>query len=97
MAVEQRDQGRRGGWGLKDTLDELAYLTRSAGARVVGRVSQRADRLTPTYVGKGKLKELVEMLYDRKADVVIFDDELTPPSSATWKKPWPPRSSTAPP
>ena len=63
---------------MEDTLSELAYLTRSAGAQVVGRISQRSDRLTPTYVGKGKLKELTESVYDLKADVVIFDDELTP-------------------
>ncbi len=63
---------------MEDTLSELAYLTRSAGAQVVGRISQRADRLTPTYVGKGKLRELTESVYDLKAGVVIFDDELTP-------------------
>ena len=56
----------------------MAYLARSAGAHVVGQISQKADRLTPTYLGKGKLEELVDLVYEREADVVIFDDELTP-------------------
>ncbi len=45
---------------------------------VVGQVSQRADRLTQTYVGKGKLEELKDVLDREKAQVAIFDDELTP-------------------
>ena len=65
-------------WELEDTLDELAYLTDAAGAVEVGRVTQRSDRLTPTYVGKGKLQEVQDMVSDEKADTVIFDDELTP-------------------
>ncbi len=56
----------------------MAYLTNAAGAQVIGEVTQRAERFTPTYVGKGKLQELRELSYDKKADVVIFDDELTP-------------------
>ena len=56
----------------------MAYLARSAGAHVVGQISQKAGRLTPTYLGKGKLEELVDLVYEREADVVIFDDELTP-------------------
>ena len=56
----------------------MAYLARSAGAHVVDQISQKADRLTPTYLGKGKLEELVDLVYEREADVVIFDDELTP-------------------
>ena len=65
-------------WGLNDTLDELRYLTRSAGAEVIAAVAQRADRITPTYLGKGKLAELQELLADHRPDVVICDDELTP-------------------
>ncbi len=63
---------------MDDTLEELAYLTRAAGAQVSGQVTQRADRLTPTYVGKGKLQEVQEMVAERDAKTVIFDDELTP-------------------
>ena len=65
-------------WSLDDTLNELDYLARTAGARVVGRVTQRADRFSHTYMGKGKLQELNEKVDQRQAEVVIFDDELTP-------------------
>ena len=63
---------------MEDTLAELAYLARTAGAEVAGTVTQRANRLTSTYVGKGKLEEIQEMVSETNADVVIFDDELTP-------------------
>ena len=59
-------------------MDELAYLARTAGAEVVGRITQRSDRLTPTYVGKGKVEEIKDSVEELGAQVVIFDDELTP-------------------
>ncbi len=76
MAVELK--GRNQLWALEDTLGELRHLTESAGADVVGIVHQRAERLTPTYIGKGKLDELRELIEQQSASVVIFDDELTP-------------------
>ncbi len=76
VAVEIK--GRDDLWTLEDTLGELRHLTESAGAEVVGIVHQRADRLTPTYVGKGKLEELRDIVRERSADVVVFDEELTP-------------------
>ena len=76
VAVELRSGDHL--WNLKDTLNELTYLTNAAGATVVGEVTQRADRFTSTYVGKGKLEELQEQAKEKQADVVIFDDELTP-------------------
>lgn len=66
-------------WSLEDTLSELAYLADTAGAQVVGKVTQRAERFSHTYVGKGKLHELIGLVEQNQADVVIFDDELTPP------------------
>jgi len=65
-------------WSLEDTLTELEYLANTAGAEVVGSVTQRANRLGSTYVGSGKVEEIREMMEDLNADVVIFDDELTP-------------------
>ena len=76
MAVEVK--GRDQLWTLDDTLGELRHLTESAGAEVVATVQQRSDRLTPTYIGKGKLEELHELIEEKSASVVIFDDELTP-------------------
>ena len=65
-------------WSLEETLAELEYLANTAGAVVVGAVTQRANRLGPTYVGSGKVEEIREMVADLEADTVIFDDELTP-------------------
>jgi GTP-binding protein HflX len=54
-------------------------LATTAGARVVAEVVQRRDRPDPaTYIGKGKLDELRETALAEHADVVIFDDELSP-------------------
>ena len=77
VAAEVRQRGEIL-WGMEDSLIELDYLARSAGAEVVGIIRQRAERFTPTYVGKGKLQELQELLEEERPDVVICDDELTP-------------------
>ena len=76
VAVEQRRGNNL--WSLDDTLNELDYLARTAGAIVVDRITQRSERLGPTYVGKGKVLEISEKVEEHDADVVIFDDELTP-------------------
>ena len=76
VAVELKGRGEL--WSLDDSLGELRHLAESAGAEVVGTISQRSDRLTPTYVGRGKLDELRDMVRELSADVVVFDDELTP-------------------
>ncbi|MDA0262589.1 MAG: GTPase HflX [Chloroflexi bacterium] len=65
-------------WSLDETLAELEYLANTAGAVVVGAVTQRANRLGPTYVGSGKVDEIREMVAEFDADTVIFDDELNP-------------------
>ena len=65
-------------WSLDDTLAELEYLANTAGAQVVGNVTQRANRLGSTYVGSGKVDEIRDIMAELEADVVIFDDELTP-------------------
>ena len=68
---------------LTDTTDksiaELAELAKTAGAEVLGSMVQNKDRIeNGTYMGEGKLKELKEMAQNMGADLVIFDDELTP-------------------
>ena len=65
-------------WTIEDSLEELGQLALTAGADVVGAVSQRLERATHSYVGKGKLEEVQALREDLEADVVIFDDELTP-------------------
>ena len=61
------------------SLDELEELVATAGAVVVGRVVQNLDQIHPgTYVGKGKLEEIKDMLWELEATGIICDDELTP-------------------
>jgi GTP-binding protein HflX len=60
-------------------LDELRELAKSAGARIVAETVQRRQHPDPaTFIGKGKVEELREDVLVEGADVVIFDDELTP-------------------
>lgn len=63
----------------QEHLAELERLADTAGARVVGTLTQMVDRPdSSTYIGKGKVYELKDMLAAHDATVVIFDDELTP-------------------
>lgn len=63
-------------------LEELARLTDTAGAEVVGTLTQQLDRPNPaTYLGSGKVEELKEQIRAQGATLVIFDDELTPAQS----------------
>ena len=60
-------------------LDELAGLAETAGAHVVGELTQRRE--TPdqtTYLGKGKVAELAALAAHHDADVVVFDNDLSP-------------------
>ena len=60
-------------------LHELERLADTAGAVVVGEMTQAIDKPNPsTYVGKGKLEELRAEIAEKAATVVIFDDELSP-------------------
>jgi len=68
-----------GRWRLADSLAELARLAETAGLQVVGTLEQRLDRPNPaTLIGSGKVEELVALRADTGAQVVIFDDELSP-------------------
>lgn len=64
---------------LNDFLDELEALTTTAGAETVGRLTQNLEYPDPrTFIGEGKLQDLETMVKVQKADIVIFDDELSP-------------------
>ncbi|MGI8498220.1 MAG: GTPase HflX [Gemmatimonadaceae bacterium] len=64
---------------LVEHLEELQRLADTAGATVLGEVTQMLDRPNPrTYLGKGKLEELKARIGETNASLVIFDDELTP-------------------
>ncbi len=72
----------------EEPLTELTGLVESAGAQVVGRLTQKRDVPdVATYVGKGKLDQLKQMVGAAEADVIVFDNELAPARCATWKKP----------
>ena len=66
-------------WSVSESLDELEELARTAGAEVVGRISQRLEHPDPrTYLGRGKLQEAHDQVVATQADVVLVDDELAP-------------------
>lgn len=66
-------------WSVSESLDELDELARTAGAEVVGRLSQRLEHPDPrTYLGRGKLQEAHDRAVETHADLVIVDDELAP-------------------
>ena len=60
-------------------LDELEFLTYTAGGEVIKRFTQRLDTPTPkTFIGTGKMEELTQFVEENEIGTVIFDDELTP-------------------
>jgi len=67
---------------LNEYLDELEFLTFTAGGTVAKRFSQKMDKPNPkTFVGTGKLEEIKYFIKDNDIKTVIFDDELTPSQS----------------
>ncbi|MFQ5704933.1 MAG: GTPase HflX [Gemmatimonadales bacterium] len=63
----------------EEHLEELARLTDTAGAQVVGRLIQQVRAPDPgSYIGAGKLRELQHMVRDTDASLVILDEELSP-------------------
>ncbi|MBN1888038.1 MAG: GTPase HflX [Thermoflexales bacterium] len=72
-------KGSRPLLSLDDSLEELALLAQTAGVEVMGQAVQRLERLdAATYVGSGKLEEIVALVEETGADLVLFDDELNP-------------------
>ncbi len=83
VGVEQRDTR----WPLERSLDELERLADTAGAVVVARLTQRLEKPNPrSFIGSGKLEELVGLVHRLDADVVIFDDDLTPSQQTVLEK-----------
>ncbi|MDQ3519011.1 MAG: GTPase HflX, partial [Gemmatimonadota bacterium] len=64
---------------MAEHLEELARLADTAGAQIVGEVTQQLNRPDPgSYLGKGKLEELKVRIEETNATLVIFDDQLSP-------------------
>ena len=76
----------RGPLSMDDSMAELAELTRSAGAVVVGSMTQKVARPNQTYLGEGKIEVLKDAVRDRHVDTVVCDDELTPTQQRNLEK-----------
>ena len=72
-------KGSRPLLGVRESLAELALLADTAGAQVIGQAFQRLDRVdSATFIGSGKVEEIRLMVEELEAELVIFDDELSP-------------------
>lgn len=77
VGVELRNQPSL--LSLEDSLDELALLSDTAGLEVVGEATQKLDSPNPeTYIGSGKVEEVKALVEETLAEVVVFDNELSP-------------------
>jgi len=64
---------------IETSMDELEELAQTAGIATAGRLAQKRERPNPaTYLGKGKLDELEELIWQKEPTMLIFNDELTP-------------------
>ena len=67
------------GEDAEKSLDELDELVKTAGAVSVGRLIQNREKIHPgTYLGKGKIEELKELVWELGATGIVCDDELSP-------------------
>ena len=74
-------------WTLGSSLAELERLAWTAGADMVAKTTQRLESPNPrTFVGSGKAEEIAQLARSYAADVVIFDDELTPSQQSNLEK-----------
>ena len=74
-------------WPLASSLAELERLADTAGAETVAVTTQRLDAPNPrTFVGSGKAEEIADLARAHAADLVIFDDELTPSQQSNLEK-----------
>ena len=63
----------------ESSLDELEELVKTAGGTAVGRLIQNRESIHPgTYLGKGKIEELKELIWETEARGIVCDDELSP-------------------
>ncbi|MFQ6114383.1 MAG: GTPase HflX, partial [bacterium] len=66
-------------WKIEDHLEELALLANTAGAVVIDKIIQERNKIDPAYfIGYGKAKSISLLAQESKADLLIFDDDLSP-------------------
>ncbi|PWH19461.1 MAG: GTPase HflX [Anaerolineae bacterium] len=64
---------------LEESLNELCLLAQTAGIEVMATLTQRLEKPNPkTYIGVGKLEELKAVVHELGANIILFDDELSP-------------------
>ena len=64
---------------IHEHLDELELLAETAGAEVVGRVTQKVSKINPaTFIGKGKAEQIIAQAKEMDVKLILFDDELSP-------------------
>jgi GTP-binding protein HflX len=69
----------RSPWPVEDSLDELALLAKTADLEVVGRIFQRLSEPQPKFfIGPSKVKEVAALCEQTQADLIVFDEELSP-------------------
>ncbi len=79
-------QGRNG-IPVEDSLEELALLADTAGVDVVESITQNIRSIDPsTFIGKGKVGEVARAVSEYAADIIIFDDDLSPAQSKNIEK-----------
>lgn len=72
---------------MHESLEELKHLALTAGAEVVQVLHQQLNSINPaTYIGKGKVAELSELVKQNDCKLVIFDDELSPAQASALEK-----------
>ncbi len=72
---------------IREYLDELAFLTETAGALPLKRFTQRLEKADPrTFIGSGKVAQLKEYVKEHSVDLIVFDDELSPSQQRNLEK-----------
>ena len=72
---------------ITEQLDELELLAQTAGAKVIGRITQRISKINAsTFIGKGKAKQMIDQSKSLDAGLIVFDDELSPAQIKNYHK-----------
>ena len=72
---------------VNNQLDELKMLSETANVETLGIITQKVNRINPAfYIGKGKAKQVIEQATVLNANVIIFDDELSPAQIKNYHK-----------
>ena len=72
---------------MEESLRELAELIETAGGEAVGKIIQNLENINKaTYVGKGKVEEIRELVVELEADGIVCDDELSPAQLSNLKR-----------